>query len=251
MTESMTTYKIRGTKVTSPYPVHLTPAETRLVFALQKIFPPERIFTDCYFPKPDYKLTSNPYSRHQSNPNLSTAINSSRAKSRVVSDAELLQIDCLAINERGIFVFESKGHLGWIYGHGDRVHWTQASAYGKNKHQFYNPIRQNAAHVDAIACIFGSLVPVYNIVVFGGDVALKVLEDIPPDCYVCTQLQLKNALNSIKSSRAPFSEKQITDICAKLTASRINPTTIIRENHISEAESAKNRSKSPQNYQNA
>lgn len=238
MTEE-TTYKIRGTKVTSPYPVNLTPAEVRLVFALQKIFPPEHIFADCYFPKPDYKLTTTLHDKHQANPNLSATINSSQIKSRVVSNAELLQIDCLAVDERGIFVFESKGHLGWIYGHGDRVHWTQVSAYGKNKHQFYNPIRQNAAHVDAIACIFGTLVPTYNIVVFGGDVVLKVLEDIPPDCHVCTQPQLKNTLSSIKSPRAPFSGEQITDICAKLTASCINPTAIVRENHISEVETAK------------
>lgn len=236
-----TIYKIRGTKVTSPYPVSLTPAETRLVFALQKIFPPERIFADCYFPKPDikpnYKSTANPHSKQSST--LSAAVNSGRMKSRVVSDAELLQVDCLTIDERGIFVFESKGHLGWIYGHGDRVHWTQVSAYGKNKHQFYNPIRQNAAHVDAIACIFGSLVPVYNLVVFGGDVVLKVLEDIPPDCHVCTQIQLKSTLAAIKSPRAPFSENQIADISAKIAASRVNPTAITRATHSSEAENAK------------
>lgn len=234
MTEKSTTYKIRGTKVTSPYPINLTPAEIRLVFALQKNFPPEQIFADCYFPKPDYKLTTALHDKHQATSNLSAAVNSSRVKSRVVSDAELLQIDCLAVDERGIFVFESKGHLGWIYGHGDRAHWTQVSAYGKNKHQFYNPIRQNAAHIDAIACIFGSLVPVYNIIVFGGDVVLKVLENIPPDCHVCTQLQLKNTLSSIKSPRAPFSSEQITDICTKLASSRVNPATITRETHISE-----------------
>lgn len=227
------TYKIRGTKVTSPYPVKLTPAETRLVFALQKIFPPEQIFADCYFPKPDFKPSVGP----------SAALNSRRAKSHVVSDAELLQVDCLALDERGIFVFESKGYVGWLYGHGDRVHWTQVSAYGQNKHQFYNPVRQNAAHVDAITSIFGSLVPVYNIVVFGSDATLKVLEDIPPDCYVCTQPQLRSLLNSIKSPRAPFSPPQISNICAKLSASRVSPTTLVRENHISEAETAKNGSK--------
>ena len=216
-----TVYKIRGTKVTSPYPVKLTPAETRLIFTLQKIFPPEQIFADCYFPKPDSKPQAN------------------RIRERVVSDAELLQIDCLTVDERGIFVFESKGHLGWIYGHGDRVHWTQVSAYGQNKHQFYNPVRQNAAHVEAAASIFGSLVPVYNIIVFGGDVVLKVLEDIPPDCHVCTQGQLRSVLNSIKSPRALFSTQQVTDICAKLSASRVNPTATIRETHVSEAESAK------------
>ncbi len=97
-------YKISGTEVTSPYPVELTPAETRLVFSLQKIFNPENIIVDGYFPKPDSKPNAN------------------HIKNYVVSDAELLQIDCLTIDERGIFVFESKGHLGWIYGHGDRIH---------------------------------------------------------------------------------------------------------------------------------
>ena len=224
MTEETTVYKIRGTKVISPYPVNLTPAETRLVFGLQKIFNPENILVDSYFPKPDSKLSSHCVKEH------------------VVSNAELLQIDCLAIDERGIFVFESKGHLGWIYGHGNRIHWTQVSAYGKNKHQFYNPVRQNASHIDAITCIFGSPVPIYNIIVFGGDVVLKVIEDIPPDCYICTQAQLSTTLRSITSPRTPFSTQQVQDICAKLKSSRINPNAIVRENHISEAEIAKNHS---------
>lgn len=222
-------YKIRGTKVTSPYPVSLTPAETRLVFSLQKVFAPERIFADSYFPKPDLR----------SNLDHSKALNVRNPKSHVVSDAELLQVDCLAVDERGIFVFESKGYLGWIFGHGDRVHWTQVSAYGKNKHQFYNPIRQNAAHVDAIACIFGSLVPVYNIVVFGGDATLKVLADIPANCYVCTHPQLISTLKTIASPRTPFSETQVRDICAKLDTSRINPSTLIRSEHIAEVEDYK------------
>lgn len=75
-------YKITGTKITSPYPVKLTPAETHLVYSLQKLFDPENILIDCYFPKPDSKP------------------NDQRIKNHVVSDAELLQIDCLAVDER-------------------------------------------------------------------------------------------------------------------------------------------------------
>lgn len=214
-------YKIPGTKITSPYPVKLTPAETRLVFSLEKIFNPQNILVDCYFPKPD----SNPNSRY--------------IKNHVVSDAELLQIDCLAIDERGIFIFESKGHLGWIYGHGNRVHWTQVSAYGKNKHQFYSPVRQNASHVAAIATIFGTIVPLYSVIVFGGDVTLKVIDNLPPDCHVCTQAELTATLDGAVSPRPPFSPQQVIDIRNKLDASRVNPTTIIRDEHISEVEDYK------------
>lgn len=214
-------YKISGTEVTSPYPVELTPAETRLVFSLQKIFNPENIIVDGYFPKPDSKPNAN------------------HIKNYVVSDAELLQIDCLTIDERGIFVFESKGHLGWIYGHGDRIHWTQVSAYGKNKHQFYSPVRQNASHVAAIASIFGTIVPLYSIIVFGGDVTLKVIDNLPPDCHVCTQAELNSTLNNIVSPRPPFSPNQVLDIRTRLNASRVNPTTIIRDEHISEVEDYK------------
>lgn len=214
-------YKIQGTAVTSPYPVKLTPAETRLVFSLQKLFDPNHILVDCYFPKPDSKP------------------NASHIKNHVVSDAELLQIDCLAIDERGIFIFESKGHLGWIYGHGDRIHWTQVSAYGKNKHQFYSPVRQNASHVAAIASIFGTIVPLYSVIVFGGDVTLKVIDNLPPDCHVCTQAELSATLDNIVSRRPPFSPQQVADICAKLNASGVNPTTIVRDTHIAEVEDYK------------
>lgn len=214
-------YKITGTKITSPYPVKLTPAETRLVYSLQKLFDPANTLVDCYFPKPDSKP------------------NDQRIKNHVVSDAELLQIDCLTVDERGIFIFESKGHLGWIFGHSDRVHWTQVSAYGKNKHQFYSPVRQNASHVSAIASIFGTIVPLYSVIVFGGDVTLKVIDNLPPDCYVCTQAELSTTLDNITSRRPPFSPQQVVDIRNKLDASRVNPTTIIRDEHISEVEDYK------------
>lgn len=214
-------YKISDTKITSPYPVQLTPAETRLVYSLQDIFDPSQIFVDCYFPKPDSKP------------------NDSRIKNHVVSNADLIQIDCLAVDERGIFVFESKGHLGWIYGHGDRIHWTQVSAYGKNKHQFYSPVRQNAAHVAAIASIFGTIVPLYSIVVFGGDVTLKVIDNLPPDCHVCTQAELADLLVSLKSPRPPFSPQQVSDICTRLRCSSVAPSTSVRDEHIQEIEDYK------------
>lgn len=208
--DSPSQYQIRGTKVFSPYPPKLTPAEHRLIFSLQKIFSPQNILADCYFPKPNLRTN------------------------QTVSDANLLQVDCLAIDERGIFVFESKDYVGWIYGHGERVHWTQVSAYGQNKHQFYNPIRQNLAHVQAIATIFGNLVPTYSVIVFGREATLKIINNVPDKCYICTQTNLRSTLQNIRSNRPALSEQQISEIKQKLLASCVNPTTITRLEHIQE-----------------
>lgn len=166
-------YKVRGTKVVSPYPVSLTPAEYRLVFSLQKYFAPEMIWADYYLPK---TRTSELHSRNVAEAGLTRA--------------DLLQIDCIAVNQKGVFVFESKDYVGWIYGHGDRVHWTQVSAYGQNKHQFYNPIRQNMGHVKAVRELCGEDMPIYSVIVFGREATLKVLTDVPEGCIICTQTEL-------------------------------------------------------------
>ena len=213
-------FRVRGTKVISPYPTQLTPAEHRLIFILQKVFAPEHILADCYLPKPDRQVSS--------------CRNAQFSAPKVLTTSDLLQIDCLTVDQRGIFIFESKDYVGWIYGHGNRVHWTQVSAYGQNKHQFYNPIRQNSSHLDAIAAIFGNLVPLYSIIVFGREATLKVIADVPEHCYVCTQGNLLSVLKTISSTRSAFSVTQITDIVAKLNASRIDPTTIIRDQHVQE-----------------
>lgn len=207
-------YKIRGTKVVMPYSPELTPAECRLVFGLQKIFDSRYIMVDVYLPKPDSKKLDG------------------RRQAHLLAEADLAQIDCLAMDQRGIFVFESKDYVGWIYGHGDRVHWTQVSAYGKNKHQFYSPVRQNQAHVEAVKGIFGGLVPVYSVIVFGNDANLKVVTDLPECCYVGTQVNLGQILAKVEGAR--FSEAQMEDIWGKLEASRVHPSTIVRGEHVEE-----------------
>jgi len=60
------------------------------------------------------------------------------------------EIDILMINEKGIFVFESKNYSGWIFGSAEQKKWTQ-SLNKYTKTQFYNPIRQNATHINAIS----------------------------------------------------------------------------------------------------
>ncbi len=213
--EAKKQYKIRGTKVVSPYPPELTPGETRLVFALQKFFQPEMILADYYLPKQDQETGRN--------------------RERVVSTADLVQIDCLALDRRGIFVFESKDYLGWIYAHGERVHWTQVSAYGKNKHQFYNPIQQNEAHIAALRGVSGVDVPIYSVVVFGREATLRIRENIPENCWVLTQRDLYNWAGAV-ALEEKLTEAEVRSLRARLEVGRVNPTTLTREEHVAEVQ---------------
>lgn len=204
-------YVIRGTKVKSPYPAQLTPAEVRLVFVLQKFFRPEMILADYYLPK----------------------LAAGRKAENVATMADLVQIDCLAIDRRGVFVFESKDYVGWVYAHGERVHWTQVSGYGKNKQQFYSPVKQNMAHIKALRELCGGEVPIFSWVVFGREATLKVVENMPEDCRVVRQTELRVALTDLNLAEK-LSESELMGLRGRLEAGRINPTTLTRAEHVAE-----------------
>lgn len=206
-------YRIQGTKVVSPYPVELTPGERRLVFSLQRFFDPEMIMADCYF------AGKSQLDRVEAG--------------RVTNGANLLQVDAIALSEKGVFVFESKDFVGWIYGHGRRQRWTQVAAYGREKYQFYNPVRQNARHVEAVRMGVEKKIPVYSVVVFGREATLKVVEDLPADCLVTTQMGLGTALESI--GEEALSKTKMKQVWRDLLAARICPDRRARERHVAEA----------------
>ena len=88
------------------------------------------------------------------------------------------QIDLAVPTPQGIIVFEVKDYGGWIFGNGGRKHGMQILAFGKEKHQFYNPIWQNRTHITALRELLPNNpdVPVYNVVVFYGDCEFKELD---------------------------------------------------------------------------
>lgn len=209
----MAEYKIRGTKVVTPYPAQLTPGEVRLIFGLEKIFLADRIFADCYFPKVDPKL----------------------GVRRVVTKADLVQIDCMVVDESGVYVFESKDYVGWIYAHGKRVHWTQVSGYGKNKHQFYSPVRQNESHIAAVRTAIGKEVPIYSVVVFGREATLKVVEDLPENCIVCTQAEIRNIMSRMSQEKC-LDTAQAEELRQAVRRGLVNPDGVVRTEHIEEVQ---------------
>ena len=88
------------------------------------------------------------------------------------------QIDHVVISSHGIFVIETKAYDGWIYGGETDAYWTQV--IHRRKTRFYNPLRQNYAHVQAIKNILTRSkdigyknIDYYSIVVFTGECELK------------------------------------------------------------------------------
>ena len=76
------------------------------------------------------------------------------------------QIDHVLINDKGIFVIETKNYSGKIYGNESQREWTQVFQYGKVKNKFYNPVKQNATHIYMLKKALAVSVPIYSVVVF-------------------------------------------------------------------------------------
>lgn len=208
-------YKIRGTKVTMPYPVKLTPGETRLVFSLQRHFAPEKIFVDLYLPKVDEP-------GQFAIPTLSSS---------------LTQIDCVAVNNAGVFVYESKDFGGWIYGDETQRFWVQVLDFGREKHTFYSPLKQNALHVQAITKLVGKNIPIFSVVVFGNETVFKTSCDTKGEHYICLQSGIHEKMAQIASltdAEHQLTTWQIERICDRLRRGRIIPDVATRQLHIDE-----------------
>lgn len=85
------------------------------------------------------------------------------------------QIDHVVISNFGIFVIETKSYSGWIFGNAHQQHWTQVIYRFKKK--FYNPLRQNFAHIKAVEALVRPAyptVPIIGFVVFPSAEKLQV-----------------------------------------------------------------------------
>ena len=67
------------------------------------------------------------------------------------------QIDHIVVSDFGIFCIETKSYSGWIFGNARQQHWTQVLYRYKKK--FYNPLRQNYAHIKAVEAIVSPKYP--------------------------------------------------------------------------------------------
>jgi hypothetical protein len=116
------------------------------------------------------------------------------------------QIDNMLLTQKALYVIEVKNYQGYIFGNEISDEWTvtikhinskktkSGKTYNKvhiSKHKFYNPIKQNKTHINKIKNLTGilSVLPVYNIVVFGKRAVIKNVEH-SKESYVLHQNEL-------------------------------------------------------------
>ena len=83
------------------------------------------------------------------------------------------QIDHIEIRENGIFCIETKNYIGWIFGNENSEKWTQ-TLYTGEKHQFFNPLKQNNSHCYHISKVLGPKYRVNSVVVMANNNAEKI-----------------------------------------------------------------------------
>jgi len=142
------------------------------------------------------------------------------------------QIDHVVICPHGIFVIETKTYNGWIFGSETDAYWTQVIHHRKKR--FYNPLRQNNGHVQALKTILAGSkntgyknIVCYSIVVFSGECELK--KSIPGVMY----RQQLNAFILSKRSGHPMSRSDDSWILSVLLQANIRDRETKRQHRES------------------
>lgn len=129
------------------------------------------------------------------------------------------QIDHLIISQYGVFVIETKNMRGWIYGSADDKNWTQVLY--RSKKRFLNPLRQNHAHVRAVA--EGLRIPtskIFPLVVFVGDATFKTT--MPDNVF-----RQDEFVRYIKSkTKKLFSRREVRDLVLRVFERRVVHTQV-------------------------
>ena len=117
-------------------------------------------------------------------------------------NGEYSQIDLVAVVDAGIIVFEVKDYSGWLFGSVNQYKWTQVLAYGNKKYRFYNPIKQNSGHINALKSKLKHLgnISYHSVVLFDGDCEIKALDSVPNSTFVEKFNQLPYILKEIDKS---------------------------------------------------
>ncbi|GHU97132.1 topoisomerase [Clostridia bacterium] len=153
-------------------------------------------------------------------------------------DGKYTEIDLVAVNVKGVFVFESKNYSGWIFGSETQKEWTQSMPTGfKNK--FYNPIKQNESHIKALQQHIAQLgdFRYLSFVVFSERCELKKLEYSSPDVYVLKRNELDAKLGKIfwDKGKCDLSDAQMKKIREVLSKAQ-RPESDVKEKHLEDVQ---------------
>lgn len=131
------------------------------------------------------------------------------------------EIDVIMICKQGIFVFESKNYIGWIFGTETQRKWTQSLHVGygfSKKEYFYNPIMQNEYHIKCLNNFFDDKYPFYSVVVFSDNCEMKsITRKNNSETQLIYGYELFETIKNITmSANDVLSYKNINDIYNKL-----------------------------------
>lgn len=146
----------------------------------------------------------------------------------IESNNRTVQIDHLVLSIYGIFVIETKNYKGWITGSDDFEYWTK-NMYG-NKYKFYNPVKQNNAHIVVLSRRLGvPLNKFISIIAFSDEADLEI--DTTHNIVYISEI---NEL-IIRYSDMKFSEMDIQKLYEKISSLNI-VSSKARKQHVSEVQ---------------
>lgn len=126
------------------------------------------------------------------------------------------EIDLLLIHETGLYVFEMKHYKGTIYGKTHDQNWTQYFRTAPNS-KFYNPVRQNQYHINALQKMFPGI-PVHSYIVFTNPECDLRVDCSESNVTVCRLSELNGYLQRLRRDAMLFDMDRINAIFNELTA---------------------------------
>lgn len=156
------------------------------------------------------------------------------------------EADVVLLDSSGLYVIESKNYSGWIFGRENEEYWTQSILTGdkknhhnaKVKNRFYNPIRQNIGHINALKeLIKDDGVPLYSVVAFSNRCTLKKIILTSGDHIVVNRSELARTVEHIRRKSPVFLSLEKRHELANLLEPYSKVDQATKDAHIRDIES--------------
>lgn len=146
------------------------------------------------------------------------------------------EIDVVMLHEKGVFVIESKNYSGWIFGSEDQRNWT-VTFNANSKERFYNPIKQNRAHIKALSEYLGLETSAFrSYIVFSERCQLKSVPSDTDDYVIVKRNRLLSKVrDELEQSPKLFDANRLEALKESLCALAEESTQAARDSHIEEA----------------
>ena len=156
------------------------------------------------------------------------------------NDGSSSEVDVIFVCVKGIFVFESKNYVGYIFGNDQYRNWTVSLYAGKNlvgfktteKHNFYNPVWQNRTHIRALQSIIKTTAPFISIIVFSNRSELKNITYDASKVTILKSNQLRHFMRDIQTNYSDVLPEYDVDNIANNLAQYVGADDSVKRAHL-------------------